>query len=194
MKCGEEDFNRVVKKHEELVQSLISYEKLTDNSSPVQSAGNSSAEAAAEISADTAASVRLEVKSSADSSLDTQDRCDISAAMLEVTSDWLGREFHSMHNFVQDSVAKYKTENIHSIGTLPSAQRTCSIFPRAMVVLFERWLASPSVADEPMTDSKSLSDTRDIYPFIQLLLEFANNSLISGVAHVVYTQILKDPT
>ena len=41
----------------------------------------------------------------------------------------------------------------------------------------------------------TLNTTKNcIYPFIQLLLEFANNSLISGVAHVVYTQILRDPT
>ena len=165
MRFGEEDFSRIVKKHEELVQTLIGYEQTIAN---------------------------------------------LSDYMLEATSDWLGQEFHSMKDLVQQNVENFKTENISSISTLPSAEKTCAMFPRAMVRLFEQWL-SPAVnadvtveanqEDESQTGSKAADQTPTmnttkncIYPFIQLLLEFANNSLISGVAHVVYTQILRDPT
>ena len=165
MRFGEEDFSRIVKKHEELVQTLIGYEQTIAN---------------------------------------------LSDYMLEATSDWLGQEFHSMKDLVQQNVENFKTENISSISALPSAEKTCAMFPRAMVRLFEQWL-SPAVTtdvtaeanqeDESQTGSKAadhtptLNTTKNcIYPFIQLLLEFANNSLISGVAHVVYTQILRDPT
>ena len=170
MRFGEEDFSRIVKKHEELVQTLIGYEQTIAN---------------------------------------------LSDYMLEATSDWLGQEFHSMKDLVQQNVENFKTENISSISALPSAEKTCAMFPRAMVRLFEQWL-SPAVTadvnvdvtnsetnqeDESQAGSKAanqaptLNTTKNcIYPFIQLLLEFANNSLISGVAHVVYTQILRDPT
>lgn len=165
MRFGEEDFSRIVKKHEELVQTLIGYEQTIAN---------------------------------------------LSDYMLEATSDWLGQEFHSMKDLVQQNVENFKTENISSISALPSAEKTCAMFPRAMVRLFEQWL-SPAVTadftaetnqeDGSQTGSKApnqtptLNTTKNcIYPFIQLLLEFANNSLISGVAHVVYTQILRDPT
>jgi hypothetical protein len=32
--------------------------------------------------------------------------------------------------------------------------------------------------------------SNEIYPFVQLILEFTNNCLISGVAHVVYPRLL----
>lgn len=143
-----------MKKHEELVQTLIGYKETVSN---------------------------------------------LSDYMLEATSDWLGQEFHAMNKKVQENVETFKTENISSIKTLPSAEKTCSMFPRPMVRLFEQWLSpavNADVTDTPSSSSEAHNTTqpKSIYPFIQLLLEFANNSLISGVAHVVYTQILRDPT
>lgn len=130
------------------------------------------------------------------------DSTDIDEAILEVASGWIGREFNTMKPVVQQSITKFKTDNIKSIARLPSSQDTCSHFPRAMVTLFENWLSAeqvnqPSNVDditgEPVLKHRRCASS-DMYPFIQLLLEFANNSLISGVAHVVYTQLLKDPT
>ena len=34
------------------------------------------------------------------------------------------------------------------------------------------------------------SQPPNVFPFIQLILEFANNVLISGVAHVLYSRLL----
>ena len=125
---------------------------------------------------------------------DTPPSPDIDSVILEVTSGWLGREFRSMGSSVQAAVEKFKSENIESIDKLPSAYDTCSYFPRPMVALFENWLLSrEDNSGEPMCKRQRTQAT-DIYPFIQLLLEFSNNALISGVAHVVYTQLLKDPT
>lgn len=125
-------------------------------------------------------------------------------AMLQVVSEWLGKEFNTMTSQVQENVKAFKTKHIESIDKLPSPVITCSYFPRPMVTLFECWLSSASVAtlepsasgccSAPPDSKRSRSAQFDIYPFVQLLLEFSNNALISGVAHVVYTQLLKDPT
>ncbi|XP_067933493.1 uncharacterized protein [Watersipora subatra] len=118
----------------------------------------------------------------------------IENAILEVTSQWLGRKFSAMTSLVRTAIEEFKSDNIEQIDRLPSAYQMCRRFPKPMLLLFESWMQSWGDKHEEPASKRPCAERVDIYPFIQLLLEFSNNTLISGVAHVVYTQLLKDPT
>ena len=74
-----------------------------------------------------------------------------------------------------------------------------------MQVLLKNWLKS-NFSDSVVNSGNSSeelyrpendhsygdSSINAMYPFIQLILEFANNTLISGVAHVLYSRLLKE--
>lgn len=128
------------------------------------------------------------------------DITNLQSLTLESTARCLAKSFSHMHSQVKEQTNKFKRENIQSVDSLPSAQEMCSsLFPRPMVVFFEDWLnvthtdltlchgRPPSKRKKPTTQ-----DSSNIYPFIQLMLEFANNTLISGVAHVLFTRLIMD--
>lgn len=118
--------------------------------------------------------------------------------LLMSTSQWLAKSFSELHSQVKTLTNKFKSENIQSVDDLPPAKDVClALFPRAMVILFEEWLTvthGDSNADH--TAAKKRRQTGEwevsVYPFIQLILEFANNTLISGVAHVLFTRLILD--
>ena len=120
---------------------------------------------------------------------------DFDNQLLEQASRRLGRDFARLNSLVQHKVHKFKSENIRCIDSLPSAKDTCeSIFPPAMIKLFEEWLSVTHAEHmASATSGKRLRSAVDSsYPFIQHVLELCNNSLISGAAHVIYSRLLID--
>lgn len=122
---------------------------------------------------------------------------DIQSALLDIEAREVGRRFAADCEQIKAKTDQFKLDNIHTIDKLPSAKQICEqLFPKAMIHLFEDWLTVTH--SEPLnssSDNQSLDSKRvcrrftDIYPFIQIILEFANNSLISGTAHVVYSRL-----
>lgn len=117
------------------------------------------------------------------------------------TAKWLAKSFCHLHPQVKGQTSRFKQENIQCVDSLPCAQDLCAaLFPRAMVVLFEDWLVFTHAASFPSADEHSGKRRKPsnpessalIYPFIQLILEFANNTLVSGVAHVLFTRLILD--
>lgn len=120
---------------------------------------------------------------------------DFTSHLLERTSVRLGRDFANLNSLVQKKVNRFKSENIHCIDSLPSAKDTCeSIFHPAMIRLFEEWLSVTHIENINSTPSSSKTHlcVSSNYPFIQHILELCNNTLISGVAHVIYSRLLVD--
>ena len=139
---------------------------------------------------------------------------------LGLISEWLGKEFRTFHSLISHKVEEFKKENIDSINNLPSPQALMSqLFPQSMLLLIANWMGpfgvgsgvpdqvqahmgppvdhtySPPPAASQATPSSSCRQVappdETLYQIIQLILEFANNTLISGVAHVVYSRLVQ---
>ena len=138
--------------------------------------------------------------------------------LLCVISNCLGNHFNSFRESIESKVDVFKTENINQIDNLPSAEDLVTLlFPQCMQVFMVTWMSShnESFTDEsdfsPSPKKRKLQDASpspknkkniyrnldkcesqqtNLFPFIQLILEFANNVLISGVAHVLYSRLL----
>ena len=136
---------------------------------------------------------------------------------LCILSKLLGTKFRYFSEAITSRVEEFKLKHINQIENLPSAEEmVCSLFPLCMQLLMTSWMDpnmevnndssikdhtySPSPKKQK-SDSANLSASKNndagsdqtntcIYPFIQLILEFANNVLISGVAHVLYSRLL----
>ncbi|KAL3856466.1 hypothetical protein ACJMK2_011220 [Sinanodonta woodiana] len=133
--------------------------------------------------------------------------------LLQIISDWLGKEFHSLEKEIAKRVDLFKKENINAIDNLPPSQVIIdTLFPSFMKQLIINWLGISEKSDQDNTDlfcfeydhdyspkikkpraSVTSSVTGEsqspFYPLVQLILEFASNSLVSGVAHVVYSRL-----
>nr|XP_006822993.1 PREDICTED: uncharacterized protein LOC102807855 [Saccoglossus kowalevskii] len=131
---------------------------------------------------------------------------------LNITSSWLGKEFHKMSNSISDKVDKFKSEHITSIDNLPPSEQVIdALFPRCMKILFSSWIGIKENERQQQTehqessasdDSQAGTDSLKVpqhqppkqkfsrYPLVQLILEFANQTLISGVAHVLYSRLI----
>lgn len=120
---------------------------------------------------------------------------------LCIMSDWLGKQFHGMESAVSVKVDQFKKDHISCIDNLPPSENIIkTLFPVSMTQLVSNWIGLNSenvcadVSDhdygppEKRIRGAGLQDW-SLYPVIQLLLEFANNSLVSGVAHVVYSTL-----
>ena len=133
-------------------------------------------------------------------------------AVLCLLSEWLGSQLHSLSDVLHCRVEEFKQRNINCIENLPCPRTLVDlVFPRCMQILLVYWLGEqeeeteepyavadhsysavrrshcPNSATPAATPSTS---TPDKFPFIQFILEFANNALISGVAHVVYSRLV----
>ncbi|KAI0208692.1 hypothetical protein LSAT2_006615 [Lamellibrachia satsuma] len=133
-------------------------------------------------------------------------------AVLCLLSEWLGSQLHSLSDALHCKVEEFKQRNINCIENLPCPRTLVDlVFPRCMQILLVYWLGEqeeeteepyagadhsysavrrshcPNSATPAATPSTS---TPDKFPFIQFILEFANNALISGVAHVVYSRLV----
>jgi len=137
---------------------------------------------------------------------------------LRLICDWLGGEFARLRTTINQHVEMFKADNIDRISDLPSARTTVHrLFPHCMILLMLRWMDSqPTSSDRQTVDvshcedasHRSISeawghteldhsyvadDCQDskLFSFIQLILEFANGCLVSGIAHVLYPRLLQ---
>lgn len=126
--------------------------------------------------------------------------------LLCFVAEWFGNELSQLRDPILSKSELFKRKHISCIDNLPPAKSVVrEIFPECMIKLFLSWMdrsivpglnSTKSEKPEPKraktcTVSDSLDGIGDgLYPFIQLLLEFANNCLVSGVAHVVYPRLL----
>lgn len=133
-------------------------------------------------------------------------------ALLYVVSEWLGREYHKLEKTINKRVENFKKENLMSVDSLPPSESTIDmLFPSFMKQLLVcwldssndqkdkalNWLAASAFADHNYSPpakmckmaSGSAGGDRPLFPLVQLILEFATDSLVSGVAHVVYSRL-----
>lgn len=123
-------------------------------------------------------------------------------AALNTLSRWLGEEFRKLEPAIAKRVLTFKEQHINSIDNLPPAEQVAlELFPPCMVQLISAWIGLTELhsADSLQMDhnyghkqkssDKPPGQNRNLFPIIQLILEFANNALVSGVAHVVYCQL-----
>lgn len=113
--------------------------------------------------------------------------------MLYVVSSWLGNEFLRLKTCVQDQVTKFKLEHIQCINSLPSPKLLVNeLFPACMAELLERWMgAQTKKIQQEHNYMKHSVHQLNQYPIIQLILELANDTLISGMSHAVYAQMMQ---
>jgi hypothetical protein len=113
------------------------------------------------------------------------------AVMAEI-ANWLGKEFLNYHNRISEKVTLVKQGNITNIGNLPTAKNLVhEVFPISMITFFCRWMRVPW-NETTFADSEELQENRtNLFPVIQLMLELANESLVSGVAHVLFSQLVQ---
>ena len=138
-------------------------------------------------------------------------------AVLCLLSEWLGTQMHLLSDALQDKVLKFKEKNINCVENLPCPRTLVNlVFPQCMQILLVHWLGQEE-EEVDAEDAHGASDhsyssvdvdddgehprtakgasvasvaSSDKFPFIQFILEFANNALISGVAHVVYSRLV----
>ena len=122
---------------------------------------------------------------------DSQGFCYKEAVILEV-AQWLGTEFLNYQPVINEKVNEFKQRNISSIRNLPSAENLVDeVFPLSMQALLCCWLQVPLARSENRTDTEKSHDRSNLFPVIQLILELANESLVSGVAHVLFSQLVQ---
>ncbi|XP_070572128.1 uncharacterized protein [Ptychodera flava] len=131
---------------------------------------------------------------------------------LDVVCAWLGGKFKKMTTSISNNVDKFKADHISCIDNLPPAEQLIdALFPRSMKILFATWIGikdnesqqpgdlSGNVADRASASSKTKTPQQQSqprqrfsrYPLVQLILEFANQTLISGTAHVLYSRLIQ---
>ncbi|XP_077996274.1 uncharacterized protein LOC144449587 [Glandiceps talaboti] len=134
---------------------------------------------------------------------------------LDIASRWLGQEFNQMNNTVSKSVEAFKAKNISCIDNLPPAEQLIdTLFPRSMKLLFTTWIGIKRNESQKALGLQEIQSCKDDdqdcgldspkesrpaytqqtfsrYPLVQLILEFAKQTLISGVAHVLYSRLIQ---
>ena len=113
-------------------------------------------------------------------------------AVITEIANWLGKEFLNHHDRISEKVTLFKQGNISNIGNLPTAKNLVhEVFPISMITFFCRWMRVPW-NETTFADSEELQENRtNLFPVIQLMLELANESLVSGVAHVLFSQLVQ---
>ena len=102
--------------------------------------------------------------------------------ILIAASSWLGEEFNKLRNEIEERATDFKKRHITSIDCLPPARAVVEeLFPECMQIFLFRWMGSE--------DRQS-----HIHSLIQVILELANLTLISGVAHVLYSRLIRTDT
>ena len=119
---------------------------------------------------------------------------------------WLGEEFHRFEPTISGRVTEFKVKHINNISDLPPAAKVVDeLFPPCMVALASAWIGLTDIQTAEATQmdhsydlvrgrsatssTSLLRHNRNLYPVIQLVLELLNNSLVSGMAHVVYCKL-----
>ena len=130
-------------------------------------------------------------------------------ALLYIVSEWLGGEYHKLASAISERVENFKKENLMAMDSLPPSESTIDmLFPSFMKQLLVNWIQEPNSQNEPVVIASAFADhtysppwpvkvckvdgdnsERPLFPLVQLILEFATDSLVSGVAHVVYSRL-----
>ncbi|KAM9810903.1 uncharacterized protein ACB057_004865 [Neosynchiropus ocellatus] len=106
-----------------------------------------------------------------------------SSSLLDSVARWLGCQFHLANCSISQKVEEFKLQHIERISELPPAEElTVELFPEAMRTLLLHWMG--------LSEESSVDKRRSEYPILLLILEFANHSLITGVAHVLYSTLI----
>lgn len=104
-----------------------------------------------------------------------------SSRILVAISKCLGDEFNKLQLEIGERVTEFKKKHITSIDNLPpSSELVKELFPECMRVLLLHWMRNE---DQPNINS-----------IMQVILELANTSLVSGVAHVLYSRLIRTDT
>ncbi|XP_068678930.1 uncharacterized protein [Montipora foliosa] len=107
--------------------------------------------------------------------------CNGSSQVLTEISKYLGDEFHKLQLQIAERVTDFKKRHITSIDNLPPASELVKeLFPDCMRVLLLHWIGN--------------QDQQNVNSIIQVILELANTSLVSGVAHVMYSRLIRTHT
>lgn len=105
----------------------------------------------------------------------------LSKALVAV-SKCLGDEFNKLQPEIGERVTEFKKKHITSIDNLPPASALVKeLFPECMRVLLLSWMGSSE-------------NGQDMSSIMQVILELANTSLVSGVAHVLYSRLIRTDT
>jgi len=101
--------------------------------------------------------------------------------ILVSISKYLGDEFKKLQPGIGERVTEFKKKHITSIDNLPpSSVLVKELFPECMRVLLSSWMGN-----------ENRQDTNSI---MQVILELVNTSLVSGVAHVLYSRLIRTDT
>ena len=104
-----------------------------------------------------------------------------SSRILMTISKCLGNEFNKLQVEIGERVTEFKKKHITSIDNLPPASELVKeLFPDCMRVLLLHWIGN--------------HDQQNINSIIQVILELVNTSLVSGVAHVLYSRLIRTDT
>ncbi|KAL8610897.1 hypothetical protein ACOMHN_056752 [Nucella lapillus] len=122
---------------------------------------------------------------------------------LSVFGAWLGEEFRHFRPAIFQRVTAFKQRHISNLSGLPSAAEIVTeLFPPCMVQLISAWtgLAESQKVEAMEADhcyhggggassAVSQQQNRAQFSLMQLVLELLNNSLVSGIAHVVFCKL-----
>ena len=101
--------------------------------------------------------------------------------MLVSISKYIGDEFNKLQPGINERVTEFKKKHITSIDNLPpSSILVEELFPECMRVLLSSWMGN--------------ENRQDVNSIIQVILELVDTSLVSGVAHVLYSRLIRTDT
>lgn len=104
------------------------------------------------------------------------------SGVLVAVSKYLGDEFNRLQLEISERVTEFKKRHITSIDNLPpSSILVKELFPECMQVLLLSWMGSRDGG-------------QDMNSIVQVILELVNMSLVSGVAHVLYSRLIQTDT
>ncbi|KXJ29062.1 hypothetical protein AC249_AIPGENE1192 [Exaiptasia diaphana] len=113
-----------------------------------------------------------------DVEIDDQER------WLCTVSQWVGREFKKHKNTIESNATEFKKKHIAAINKLPPAEALIrEIFPTSMIVLLKTWMDIEAMKTE--------SEKWLPFPLMQLILEFANQTLYNIPSRVLLAPILQ---
>ncbi|XP_046841463.1 uncharacterized protein LOC124435532 [Xenia sp. Carnegie-2017] len=115
----------------------------------------------------------------------------IEESLIVEISKWLGDEFCRYKGTILKNVISFKEKNLYRIRELsPAKDLVREVFPASMLIFLCSWLQIPLCLKAP--EELEFPDHRTkLFPVIQLILELANESLLSGVAHVLFSQLVQ---
>ena len=101
-----------------------------------------------------------------------------SSGILSAISKILGDELYKFQFEINARVTEFKKRHITSINNLPpSSELVKELFPDCMRLLLLHWMGN--------------KDGENVNSIIQVILELVNTSLVSGVAHVLYSRLIR---